>query len=33
MGVESQDVVIQVDGETHYLPLDTIDKARLVPQF
>jgi len=33
MGIENQNVVIQVDGETHYLPLDTIEKARLVPQF
>ncbi len=33
MGLKDQDVIIEMDGETHYLPLDSIDKARLVPQF
>ncbi len=33
IGFQEKDVVIEMDGETYYLPLDTIDKARLVPQF
>lgn len=32
-GIENEDVILEMDGETHYLPLDTIDKARIVPQF
>ncbi|MCW8934356.1 MAG: ribosome maturation factor RimP [Gammaproteobacteria bacterium] len=32
-GIESEDVVLEMDGETHYLALDSIDKARIVPQF
>ena len=33
MGIENDEVILEMDGETHYLPLDSIDKARLVPQF
>lgn len=33
MGMQDQEVILEVDGETHYLPLDSIEKARLVPQF
>lgn len=33
MGLQDQEVILEVDGETHYLPLDSIEKARLVPQF
>ncbi len=33
IGLQDQDVVLEVDGETHKLPLDSIEKARLVPQF
>ncbi len=33
VGLENDDIVLEMDGETHYLPLDSIDKARLVPQF
>ena len=32
-GVENEEVVLEMDGETHYLPIDSIDKARIVPQF
>jgi len=32
-GIQNGDVVLEMDGETYYLPLDSIDKARLVPQF
>ena len=33
VGIQNDEVVLEMDGETYYLPLDTIDKARLVPQF
>ncbi|VAW60603.1 Bacterial ribosome SSU maturation protein RimP [hydrothermal vent metagenome] len=33
MGVQGEDVILEMDGETHYLSLSSIDKARLVPQF
>ena len=33
LGLENNEVKIEVDGEIHYLPLGGIDKARLVPQF
>lgn len=33
MGIENDEVILEMDGETHYLSLDTIDKARIVPQF
>lgn len=33
IGMKDEDVVLEMDGETYYLPLDSIDKARLVPQF
>ena len=33
LGLQGDDVALEMDGETHYLPLDSIDKARLVPQF
>ena len=33
MGIKNEEVILEMDGETHYLPLDTIDKARIVPQF
>ena len=32
-GIKNEEVILEMDGETHYLPLDTIDKARIVPQF
>ena len=32
-GIENEEVILIMDGETHYLSLDTIDKARIVPQF
>lgn len=32
-GVQDEDVVLEVDGEMEYLPLDQIDTARLVPEF
>lgn len=32
-GVENDEVILEMDGETHYLALDTIDKARIVPQY
>ena len=32
-GIQTDEVVLEMDGETYDLPLDTIDKARLVPQF
>ncbi len=32
-GIENDEVILVMDGETHYLALDTIDKARIVPQF
>lgn len=32
-GLKENDVVIVIDGETHYLPLGGIEKAHLVPQF
>ncbi len=31
-GVQEYDVVLEIDGEQFYLPLDQIDTARLVPQ-
>ena len=33
LGLKDNEVVLEVDGETHYLPLGGIDKARLVPKF
>ncbi|MDH5765703.1 MAG: ribosome maturation factor RimP [Gammaproteobacteria bacterium] len=33
LGLEENEVLLEVDGETKYLPLGGIDKARLVPQF
>jgi ribosome maturation factor RimP len=32
-GVEGDEVLVNVDGEEYALPLDQIDKARLVPEF
>ncbi len=32
-GIEGGDVLVEVDGETYRLPLEQIDKARLVPDF
>ena len=32
-GIENEDVILEMDGETYYLALDSIDKARIVPQF
>ena len=32
-GIKDEEVILEMDGETHYLPLDTIDKARIDPQF
>jgi ribosome maturation factor RimP len=33
LGLKDNEVLVEVDGETHYLPLGGIDKARLVPKF
>lgn len=33
MGLKDNDVMVEVDGEIHYLPLGGIDRARIVPQF
>ena len=32
-GIKDNDVVLVMDGEMKYLPLDQIDSARLVPEF
>lgn len=32
-GVEEQDVVVQVDNHEFLLPVDTIDKANIIPRF
>ncbi len=32
-GIQDEDVVLEMDGEMEYLPLDQIDSARLVPEF
>ena len=32
-GIENEDVILEMDGETYYLAIDSIDKARIVPQF
>lgn len=33
LGLKDNEVMIEMDGETHYLPLGAIDQARLVPKF
>jgi len=33
MGMQNEEVILLADGETHYFPLDSIDKAHIVPQF
>jgi len=33
MGMQDMEVILQADNETHYFPLDSIDKAHIVPQF
>ena len=33
MGMQDNEVILQADNETHYFPLDSIDKAHIVPQF
>jgi len=33
LGLKDNEVMIEVDGETHYLPLGGIEKAHLAPQF
>ncbi|HED16146.1 MAG TPA: ribosome maturation factor RimP [Gammaproteobacteria bacterium] len=33
LGLEGQDVLLSVDGETCRLPVNAIEKARLVPEF
>lgn len=33
LGLKEGEVLLEADGETHYLPLGGIDSARLVPQF
>ena len=33
LGIQNEEVHLEMDGETYELPLDTIDKARLVPKF
>ena len=32
-GVEDQDVVVEADGHEYLLPIDSIEKAQVVPQF
>lgn len=32
-GVEEQDVVVQVDDQEFLLPIDSIDKANIIPSF
>ncbi len=32
-GVQEENVVLEIEGEMEYLPLDQIDSARLVPEF
>ena len=32
-GVEEQDVVVQVDDHEYLLPIDSIDKANIIPRF
>ena len=32
-GIQADDVVLEMDGEMEYLPLDQIESARLVPEF
>ncbi len=32
-GVENAEAIIQVDGEEYVLPLDNVQRARIVPQF
>lgn len=32
-GIQDENVVLEMDGEMEYLPLDQIDSARLVPEF
>ncbi len=32
-GIQDEEVVLEMDGEMEYLPLDQIDNARLVPEF
>ncbi len=32
-GVEGQDVVVQVDDHEYLLPIDSIDKANIIPRF
>ncbi|MND76956.1 ribosome maturation protein RimP [compost metagenome] len=32
-GVEEQDVVVQVDNQEFLLPIDSIDKANIIPSF
>ena len=33
MGMQDEEVILQADNETHYFPLDSIDKAHIVPQY
>ena len=33
MGMQGDEVILQADVETHYFPLDSIDKAHIVPQY
>lgn len=33
VAVEGDDIIVEVDGTTHSLPVGGIDRARLVPQF
>ncbi|GGX85330.1 ribosome maturation factor RimP [Litchfieldella qijiaojingensis] len=32
-GIEGDEVLLQLDGEEYCFPIDTIDQARIVPQF
>lgn len=33
IGLEGEEIVVEVDGENHYIALDDIERARLVPEF
>jgi len=32
-GIESDDVIVQIDDEEYLLPFDSIEKANIVPRF
>ena len=32
-GLDGEEIIIEVDGENHYIAIDDIERARLVPEF